>query len=280
MLNDDEKTLSINSKCALLNISRSSYYYKPAEESGLNLELMRLIDEQYTKHPHFGSRSMLSWLNMDCGYAVNRKRVIRLMKTMGLEAIYPKPKLTKAQDGHQKTPYLLHGLRIDHPNQVWSSDITYIRMKNGFLYLTVIMDWYSRYVLSWRLSNTLEASFCVDALKEALQIGQPEISNTDQGSQYTGADYIACLKEYGISISMDGRGRALDNIFTERLWRSVKYEEVYLKNCETGKEAFSSIRNYFIFYNKERRHQSLLNHRPADIYYGAKTVPNLCIEVK
>lgn len=280
MLDKDDDVLSICSQCVLLNISRSSHYYKPVEESALNLELMRLIDEQFTKHPHFGSRSMLSWLRMDCGYNINRKRIVRLMKTMGLEAIYPKPKLSKTQNGHVKMPYLLHGLRIDRPNQVWSSDITYIRMKNGFMYLTVIMDWYSRYVISWRLSNTIDTNFCVEALKEALQKGQPEISNTDQGSQYTSGDYIACLNDYGISISMDGRGRALDNIFTERLWRSVKYEEVYLKNYETGKEAYNGIRNYFIFYNQERRHQSLQNHRPAEIYYGTIAASNMYLEVK
>lgn len=206
--------------------------------------------------------------------------MIRLMGIMGLEAIYPKKNLSKAQIGHEKMPYLLHGLRIDRPNQVWSSDITYIRMKTGFLYLTVIMDWYSRYVISWRLSNTMEAGFCIEALKEALQKGQLEISNTDQGSQYTSIDYINCLKEYGILISMDGRGRAMDNIFTERLWRSLKYEEVYLKSYETGKEAHNGIRSYFIFYNQERRHQSLENHRPADIYYGTKRVPNLYVEIK
>ena len=280
MLAEEDDVLSISSQCALLNISRSSYYYKPAEESALNLELMRLIDEQFTKHPHFGSRSMLSWLNMDCGYNINRKRVVRLMEQMGLEAIYPKPKLSKNQEENVKMPYLLHGLKIDRPNQVWSSDITYIRMKNGFLYLTVIMDWYSRYVISWRLSNTIDSSFCVEALKEALQQGQPEISNTDQGSQYTSNNYIECLKNYGITISMDGRGRALDNIFTERLWRSVKYEEVYLKNYETGKEAYTGIKNYLTFYNQERRHQSLRNHRPAEIYYGTIRVPNLCVDVK
>lgn len=279
MLNEEDE-LSMRSQCTLLSLSRSTYYYKPAEETALNLEIMRFIDEHYTKHPHFGSRRMLSWLNMDCGYDINRKRVIRLMRTMGLEAIYPKPNLSKAQEGHEKMPYLLHGLKIDHPDQVWSSDITYIRMKNGFLYLTVIMDWYSRYVISWRLSNTMEAGFCVEALKEALQQRRPEISNTDQGPQYTGTDYITCLKNYSITISMDSRGRALDNIFTERLWRSVKYEEVYLKNYETGKEAYNGIRDYFLFYNQERRHQSLQNHRPADIYYGIKKLPNLCIEVK
>jgi len=280
MLDDKENVLSIRSQCALLNIPRSTYYYMPVEMGSLNLELMRLIDEQYTKHPHFGSRSMLSWLNMDCGYNINRKRVIRLMRTMGLEAIYPKLNLSRSKIRYEKQPYLLHGLKIDRPNQVWSSDITYIRMKNGFLYLTVVMDWYSRYVLSWRLSNTMEASFCVEALKEALQEGKPEISNTDQGPQYTSADYINCLKEHRITISMDGRGRALDNIFTERLWRSVKYEEVYLKNYETGKEAYNGIKNYFTFYNQERRHQSLENHRPFDIYYGIKRLPNLCIDVK
>lgn len=272
--------MPIRYQCRLLSFPRSTYYYKPVEVSTLNLELMRLMDGKYTEHPYFGSRRMLSWLNMDCGYSINRKRVTRLMRMMGLEAIYPKPNLSKAQDEHKKMPYLLRGLKIDHPNQVWSSDITYIRMKSGFLYLTVILDWYSRYVIAWRLSNTLEADFCVEALEEALQIGQPEISNTDQGSQYTSDSYINCLKKNEIKISMDGRGRALDNIFTERLWRSLKYEEVYLKSYETGKEAFEGIRKYFTFYNQERRHQSLENHRPAEIYYQTKTSPNMVVEVK
>lgn len=277
---DEEDSVSICSQCTLLNLSRSTYYYKPVEESALNLELMRLMDEKYTERPHFGSRSMLSWLTMDCGYNINRKRVVRLMNKMGLEAIYPKPNLSRAQPAHEKMPYLLRGLRIDHPNQVWSSDITYIRMKNGFLYLTVILDWYSRYVISWSLSNTMEACFCVETLKAALKKGRPEISNTDQGAQYTSFEYINCLREHEIKISMDGRGRALDNIFNERLWRSVKYEEVYLKSYETGKEAHDGISKYLTFYNYDRRHQSLENHRPADIYYSVKMLPDLFVEIK
>jgi putative transposase len=276
----EEDDMPISSQCKLLGFPRSTYYYKPVETSSLNLELMRLIDEKYTEHPHYGSRRMLTWLNMDCGYDVNRKRVARLMKMMGLEAIYPKRNLSKAQLESKKMPYLLRGLRIDHPNQVWGSDITYIRMRGGFLYLTVVLDWYSRYVISWRLSNSLDAEFCVEALKEALKKGRPEISNTDQGSQYTSDEYINCLKEHGIKISMDGRGRALDNIFTERLWRSLKYEEVYLKSYETGKEAHESIRRYFTFYNEERRHQSIANHRPADLYYQIETGSGIYVEVK
>jgi putative transposase len=201
------------------------------------------------------------------------------MHRMGLEAIYPKRSLSKALDRHEKMPYLLRGLKIICPNQVWSSDITYIRMWKGFIYLTVVFDWYSRYVLAWRLSNTLDASFCIEALRDALTINRPEISNTDQGSQYTCEAYIGCLKENGIKISMDGRGRAMDNIFNERLWRSVKYEEVYLRDYRTVNEAEDSLSKYFLFYNNERRHQSLNYLRPADVYFSGIMLPELCLEV-
>jgi putative transposase len=254
LINPQDENFSIAIQCDLLGLARSSYYYEPAVDSQLNLILMRLIDEEYTRHPFYGSRRMTQWLNCDCGYSVNRKRVIKLMHRMGLEAIYPKQSLSISCEGHKKMPYLLRGLKILRPNQVWSSDITYIRMWNGFVYLTVVLDWYSRYVLAWRLSNTIDASFCVEALQEALIINKPEISNTDQGSQYTCEAYISCLKGNGIKISMDGRGRALDNIFNERLWRSVKYEEVYLRDYRTVNEAEDRLREYFTFYNTERRH--------------------------
>ena len=280
MINPQDENFSIAIQCDLLVRERSSYYYEPAVDSQLNLTLMRLIDEEYTRHPFYGSRRMTQWLNCDCGYSVNRKRVIKLMHRMGLEAIYPKQSLSISCEGHKKMPYLLRGLKIMRPNQVWSSDITYIRMWNGFVYLTVVLDWYSRYVLAWRLSNTIDASFCVEALQEALIINKPEISNTDQGSQYTCEAYISCLKGNGIKISMDGRGRALDNIFNERLWRSVKYEEIYLRDYRTVNEAEDSLRAYFIFYNTERRHQSLNYLRPVDVYYSEIMLPELCLEVK
>jgi putative transposase len=280
LINPQDENFSIAVQCDLLGLARSSYYYEPAEDSQLNLTLMRLIDEEYTRHPFYGSRRMTQWLNYDCGYNVNRKRVIKLMHRMGLEAIYPKQTLSISQEGHEKMPYLLRGLKIMRPNQVWSSDITYIRMWNGFLYLTVVLDWYSRYVIAWRLSNTLDASFCVEALREAFTINKPEISNTDQGSQYTCGAYISCLKENGIKISMDGRGRALDNIFNERLWRSVKYEEVYLRDYRTVNEAEDGLRKYFAFYNNERRHQSLNYLRPVDVYFSEIMLPELCLEVK
>jgi putative transposase len=258
--------LSIRRQCELLELNRSNLYYEPAGESPLNLKLMRLIDKQYTKAPFYGSRRMTEWLKRQ-EYEVNRKRVVRLMRLMGIEAIYPKPRLSQSDQDHEKYPYLLGGLDIVHPNQVWATDITYIRMSGGFLYLMAVMDWFSRYVLSWRLSNTLESSFCLDALDEALGKGKPEIFNSDQGSQFTSKDFTGRLKDAGVQISMDGRGRVFDNIFVERLWRAVKYEEVYLKEYEDVPDVFDGIGGYFRFYNNERLHQSLSYKTPAEVHF-------------
>jgi len=218
---------------------------------------MKLIDEEYTRHPFLGSRKMALWLKAQ-GYAANRKRVQRLMRKMGIAAIYPKPNLSKAAKRHKVYPYLLRGVAIVRPNQVWSTDITYIRMQSGFVYLTAVIDWYSRYVLSWRLSNSLDADFCVEALEEALQISCPEIFNTDQGAQFTSVGFTQILIDAEIKISMDGKGRAIDNVFVERLWRSVKYEEVYIKNYLNVSEAYCNLQLYFQYYNTQRLHQALV----------------------
>jgi putative transposase len=229
---------------------------------------MRLIDERYTEYPFLGSRKIVEWLWDTHDLLINRKRIQRLMRLMGIEAIYPKPRLTLRDQNHKVYPYLLRGVSIDRPNQVWSTDITYVPLRQGFLYLTAIIDWYSRFVLSWELSNSLDASFCVTALERALRSGaKPEIFNTDQGCQFTSKDFIAVLESADISISMDGKGRCIDNILCERLWRSVKYEEIYLKDYLTGAEAASGIKKYFIFYNSERHHQSLGYATPASVYY-------------
>lgn len=258
--------ISIRRQCQLLGISRSSYYYEAAPESEANLSLMRLLDEHFTASPFLGSRRMVAWLREYQKLTVNRKHIQRLMRKMRLEVIYPKPKLTMRDQHHKVFPYLLRGVVIDRIDQVWSTDITYIRLRNGFLYLTAILDWHSRYVLAWELSNTLDAGFCVSALERALRRGQPDIFNTDQGCQFTCKDFISPLELAGISISMDGRGRALDNIFSERLWRTVKYEEVYLKDYATGSEAFAGLKAYFQFYNCVRLHQSLDYRTPESIY--------------
>lgn len=228
---------------------------------------MRLLDEQYTRTPFYGARRMTYWLGQQ-GYGVNVKRVRRLLRQMGLEAIYPKPRLSQPGPGHRIYPYRLRGLRIDRPNQVWGSDITYIRLRQGFIYLVAILDWFSRYVLAWEVSVTLDSAFCLAALEWALKKGSPEIFNTDQGAQFTSLDFTKRLEESGITISMDGRGRAMDNIFVERLWRSVKYEEVYLKDYEEAAEAAKNLGCYFVFYNQERPHQSLGYQTPAAIYSG------------
>jgi putative transposase len=232
-----------------------------------DLELMRLIDEQYMKTPAYGTRSMRNYLNRQ-GHSVNRKRVQRLMRLMGLEAIYPKPKTSKPHPGHRIYPYLLKGLDIDHPNMVWAADITYIPLRRGFMYLVAVMDWHSRKVLSWRISNTLDADFCVSALEEAIaRYGCPEIFNTDQGSQFTSHAFIKVLKTNGIKISMDGRGSCMDNIFIERLWWTVKYHYLYLYSFENGIELQKGLRNWFEYYNRERFHQSLDDWTPDEIYY-------------
>jgi len=247
-------------------VSRSGLYYEPREETKENLELMRLLDEQYTRTPFYGIRRMHHWL-LSQGYLVNAKRVKRLLRKMGLEAIYAKPRLSTPLPGHRLYPYRLRGLPIVRPNQVWGTDITYIRMRRGFAYLVAVMDWFSRYVLSWELSVTLDVSFCLTALQWALKLARPDIFNSDQGSQFTSEPFTELLLANDIEISMDGRGRALDNIFVERLWRTIKYEEVYLKDYEDVQEAVESLRRYFRFYNRERFHQSLDYRTPAQVYF-------------
>lgn len=259
--------MPISRQCEALGLSRSGYYYHPQGETALNLHLMNLIDEQYTKMPFYGIDKMTAWLRKT-GYPVNPKRIRRLMRKMGLEAIYPKKNLSIPSEDRKKYPYLLRGLLIDRPDQVWCADITYIRMAQGFLYLIAVMDWYSRYVLSWRLSNTLDAGFCLEALEAALAISQPDIFNTDQGVQFTSKDFTGKLQSCGIDISMDGRGRVFDNIFIERLWRSVKYEEVYAKNYESVRDAVAGLTRYFQLYNRERIHESLGYRTPHEVYFG------------
>ena len=265
MIDCPSQELSIAEQCELLGLGRSSFYYQPAQESSLNLELMAKIDEIATARPYFGSIRHTDELR-SLGYDVNRKRISRLMKLMGLEAVYPKPRLSDPNPGHKKYPYLLRGLVFRAPNHVWSTDITYIRMRSGFLYLVAVMDWFSRYVISWKLSNTLDTSFCIDALEQALGVATPEIFNSDQGCQFTSGEFQNVLLNANILISMDGKGRALDNVFTERLWRTVKYEEVYIHDYESGAEAFYGLDRYFRFYNFDRRHSSLNKLTPAQVY--------------
>lgn len=262
-MNDSQ--LSLNMQLELAGLSKASYYYRPVQETKKNLEMMSQIDRIYTGCPFYGSRRITAELK-ERGYEVNRKRIIRLMKKMGLQAIFPKRNLSKMEENHVKYPYLLKNLTIDRPDQVWATDITYIRVGVGYLYLTAIMDWYTRYVLSWRLSNTLDVGFCLEALEEALDTSKPEIFNSDQGCQYTSKDFTSILERRGIQISMNGKGRCYDNIFVERLWRSVKYEEVYLKRYETGKEAKEGLSSYLKFYNERRLHQSLGYKVPWEIY--------------
>jgi putative transposase len=252
--------LSVARQCELLDLPRSTGYYRPVGESAENLALMRRIDELYLKRPFYGSRKAALELG------VNRKRVQRLMRLMRLAAIYPKKRTTWPGAGRKIYPYLLRNLEILRPDHVWGTDITYIPLRHGFLYLVAIMDWFSRHVLAWRLSNTLEGSFCIEALEEALSAATPEIFNSDQRSQFTAAAFTARLKARGIAVSMDGRGRALDNVFVERLWRSVKYEEVYLREYADGWEAEERLRAYFRFYSHERIHQALGYRTPADVY--------------
>jgi len=262
--------LSIVRQCQLANVARSTIYVKKCVvQAGYERLLLNLLDEEYTRHPFYGSRKMTVWLRAQ-GHAVNRKRVQRLMQLLGLVALAPGPNTSKKHPQHKVYPYLLRGLAIIRVNQVWSTDITYIRLAQGFMYLVVIIDWYSRKVLSWQVSNTLDSAFCIDCLHEALNhYDAPEIFNTDQGAQFTSEDWIQVLKSNAIKISMDGRGRALDNIFTERLWRSVKYEDIYLKNYADGAELILGLRQYFRFYNQERYHQALNYKTPNDVYQTA-----------
>jgi putative transposase len=262
--------LSVRRQCALLGIHRSQLYYEPVPEKSGELELMRLIDEQYLKTPFWGSRNFGVFLR-NRGYRVNRKRIQRLMRKMGLEGISPGPSTSRPSPGHKVYPYLLRDVFIERPNQVWSSDITYVPLGQGYLYLVAVMDWYSRLVLSWRLSNSLEADFCVSALEEALEQGRPEIFNTDQGSQFTSATFTDRLQSASIAISMDGRGRALDNVFIERLWRTVKYEDIYLKEYDSGADCQKGLRSYFKFYCHERPHQSLDYRTPWEVHNSRRS---------
>ena len=277
MVDRKHERLSVTQQCRLVSIARSSFYYAGRGESPLNLCLLRLIDEQFLETPFFGSRQMTRWLRRE-GYTVSRKRVRRLMRVLGLQAVFQRPRTSQPHPEHRIYPYLLRNLAITRPNQVWCADVTYIPLKQGFLYLVAVMDWASRKVLSWRLSNTLEASFCVEALEEALgRYGAPEIFNTDQGSQFTSLEFTQALKDAGIKISMDGKGRWMDNVFIERLWRSLKYEQVYLAEYTTGSQARAGIGWWTDFYNERRPHSSLDDRTPAEAYNlkGAARRPGL-----
>ena len=257
--------ISLRRQSELLGVSRSTLYYRPQEISVFDLELMNRLDEQYTRTPFYGTRRMTNVLR-EQGFEVNRKRVIRLMRTMGIEAIYPGRNLSKPAPGHRIYPYLLRNRIIDRPNQVWSTDITFIRLRGGFVYLMAVLDWFSRFVIAWELSVSLDAEFCVSGLERALAQGTPEIFNTDQGSQFTSEAFTGMLVDAEVAISMDGRGRALDNIFVERLWRTVKYEDIYLKDYGNVPEVRTGLDAYFRFYNYERGHQSLGYKTPAAIH--------------
>ena len=272
MIDAAHPILSIARQCELIHLPRSSYYrandVSMITETPENLKFMRLIDEEYTRHPFYGSRNLCSYLRR-LGHVVNRKRIQRLMRIMGLVSVAPKPNTSKRNKGHKIYPYLLRNLIIDYPNQVWCTDITYVRMQGGFVYLVAIMDWYSRKVLSWEVSNTMEDDFCISALESAIRLhGAPGMFNTDQGSQFTSTDFTAVLSQNDIKISMDGKGRWVDNVFIERLWRSVKYEDIYLKEYRTVVALRQGLKAYFRFYNKERPHQSFDSYTPEEVYGG------------
>ena len=270
MIYTNHPTLSIRRQCELLDLNRSTYYWQPASESTLNLELMQLIDQEYTRAPFYGYRKMTARLNNEHQYAVNTKRVARLMRKMGLQAVYRRPRTSIPDRQHKKYPYLLRGLDIERPNQVWAADITYVPLPHGFMYLVAIMDWFSRFVLAWQLSNTLDGVFCLEALRRALRDGQPDIFNTDQGVQFTAYAFTDELEAANIRVSMDGRGRFFDNIFIERLWRTVKYEDIYLKGYETVPALASGLGDYFRLYNFDRPHQSLGYRTPADVHFAVE----------
>jgi putative transposase len=265
LLEPEHGSISLRRQCDLLDLPRSTAYYAPIPESADNLALMRAIDAIYLDDPSYGSRSIAAVL-ANAGWSVNRKRVQRLMRLMNIAGITPKRNASKPAPGHRIFPYLLRNVAITHPDQVWSTDITYVPLRSGFVYLTAVMDWYSRYVLSWKLSNRLEGSFCLDALDEALKHNQPEVFNTDQGAQFTSAAFVNRLLDRSVAVSMDGRGRALDNVFIERLWRSVKHQEIYLRDYTTVADVEEGLRLYFAKYNHERPHQSLDNLTPAKVY--------------
>ena len=269
MIESGDSKIPIARQCRLVGLARGSYYYEPREEDEYNLLLMRQIDVQFTETPFYGVARMTAWLKRE-GHEVNEKRIRRLMRLMALEAVYPKLRLSVSDVGHRKYPYLLREIPVTHSDHVWSADITYIRMRQGFIYLVAIIDWHSRYVLSWEVSTTLDTTFCMKALGRAVLVSKPEIFNTDQGVQFTSGEFTGSLESMGIRISMDGRGRALDNIFVERLWRSVKYEEVYLHDYENVRIAKDRLAGYFKFYNAERLHQSLGYLTPEEVYYKNK----------
>jgi putative transposase len=264
----DHPTIAVMRQCELLGLPRSSYYYRPVPVRDEELTLLRRLDEQYTRTPFYGVRRMTVVLR-EAGYAVNPKRVRRLLRTLGLWALVPQPGTSRPAPEHRVYPYLLRGVAIERVNQVWSTDITYIRLRGGFAYLAAVMDWYSRYVLAWALSNSLEVGFCLEVLEAALSRGRPEIFNSDQGAQFTSPAFTGRLQAAGVRISMDGRGRALDNVFVERLWRSVKYEEVYPQDYAGMGEAQRGLGRYFPFYNEERPHQALRYQTPAAVYREA-----------
>jgi putative transposase len=272
LIERDSEQLSIRQQCDLVGLNRATFYYEPASETDLNMQLMRLIDRQYTETPFYGVLRMTVVLRQ-MGYVINSKRVRRLMRVMDLQAIYPKPRTTIGCAEHRVYPYLLRNVPITHRNQVWSTDITYIPMMRGFMYLVAVIDWYSRYVLAWQLSNTLDGAFCLTTLEQALVHGRPEIFNTDQGVQFTSQAFTGRLLEAGIRISMDGHGRALDNVFVERLWRSVKQEHVYLHEYETVMQLERGLEDYFSFYNNVRPHQSLSDQAPARVYFADADEP-------
>jgi putative transposase len=268
---EEASRVSVRKQCELLELNRSSFYYEPVPLSEADLGLMNVIDEEFTKRPCLGSRQMI-WRLRDLGYSIGRKHTRSLMRKLGLEAVFPKKNTSQRNPEHPVYPYLLRDVMITRPNQVWSMDITYIRLGKGFVYLAAVVDWASRYVIAWRLSNTLTADFCVECLEEALGYGRPEIFNTDQGCQFTSQEFTKVLLDREIQISMDGRGRALDNIFVERLWRTVKYEDVYLKGYQTIPEAQAGLRDYFDYYNMQRRHSSLEHKTPWMIFSGLETI--------
>lgn len=266
-MDPQEPRLSIAAQCRLLGLSRSGWYYEPCGSDAADVAVMHSIDAEFTAHPFYGSRRMTQVLNRQ-GYQVNRKRVVRLMRVMGIAAIYQEPRLSVPGQQHRKFPYLLRGMPIERVNQVWGTDITYLRLEGGFAYLVAFVDWYSRYVLSFEVSTTLDHQFCLEALDEALVVAKPEICNSDQGAQFTCEPFLGRLENAQIRISMDGKGRALDNVFTERLWRTVKYEDVYLKGYQTPLAARRGLGEYFRFYNHERPHQSLEYRTPAEVYHA------------
>ena len=272
MIEPNNPKLSVSRQCELIGLPRSSFYREKSlgRESEENLRFMRLIDEEYTRHPFYGSRKICVWLRQ-LGYSINRKRVQRLMRVMGIQSIAPRPNTSKKHKAHPIYPYLLSNMQINKPNMVWCTDLTYIRLKHGFVYLVAVMDWYSRKVLSWEISNTMDDSFCVSALERAIRLhGRPQIFNTDQGSQFTGGDFTDVLKKHDIKISMDGKGRWVDNVFIEQLWRSVKYEDIYIKDYETVDALQKGLKTYFHFYNEQRPHQSFDYQTPNEMYLQQK----------